>query len=179
MVNEMVGVCPLCSFAERREEFVRAAVNRTADEVEHDVRASSIAMVDELHAKVMRWLQPSRRHHRPHQPRTTRTSVLSTVPHRHAPVCYQDLPVPRSPRRTAVTTQARAGQGAATATSSRRCGLDAQRLLPGVNPPQRLTLRDAGMLSKVHPAKPRRRRTRAARAARKAGCWASARTEPL
>ena len=40
------------------------AVNGTADEVEHDVRTSSIAMVDELHAKVMRWLQPCKRHRR-------------------------------------------------------------------------------------------------------------------
>ena len=68
MINEMVGIRPLRSFAKRRQEFVRAAVNRTDDEVEHDVRASSISMVDELNAKVVRWLQPNWRHRRRHFP---------------------------------------------------------------------------------------------------------------
>ena len=53
-----------------------AAVHRTADEVEHDVRASSIAMVGELHAKIVRWLHPGRRHAPTSQ---MRTSVLLAV----------------------------------------------------------------------------------------------------
>jgi len=50
MVNEVVGVSALGPLAKRREEFVRTTVNRTAGDVEHDVRALPASMVDELPA---------------------------------------------------------------------------------------------------------------------------------
>ena len=37
MVNQVIGVIPLGSLAEKREEIVRAIVNRTSGEVDHKV----------------------------------------------------------------------------------------------------------------------------------------------
>ena len=50
MVNEVVGVRPLRSLAESRQEFVRTPVDRTVGYLENKVRALPVSMVDELHA---------------------------------------------------------------------------------------------------------------------------------